>query len=153
MKEVEQYYNKTAQAEGERLDLHRIEFDITRRYMKEYLEPGQTILDVGGGPGRYALFLAGQGHKVTLFDLSEACIELARKKAAQKKIEIKDYIHGNALELSERVAGVFDTVLCMGPLYHLTEEKDRIRVIEQCLLKLKKGAFSSPHLSPLMRQS
>lgn len=141
MKEVEKYYNETYEAEWERLDRHRIEFDITRRYMTEYLEQRQTILDVGAGPGKYALFLAGQGHQVTLLDLSSASIELARQKAALEKVELMEFIHGNALELSDLVASPFDVVLCMGPLYHLTEEEDRIKVVTECLSKLKPGGL------------
>ncbi|MGM0411639.1 MAG: methyltransferase domain-containing protein, partial [Bacillota bacterium] len=40
---------------------------------------------------------------------------------------------------SDKVSGKFDVVLCMGPLYHLTDENDRKKVVNECLKKLKKG--------------
>ena len=45
---------------------------MTKRYMEEYIpnDTPQKILDIGGGPGRYSIFLAQKGHDVTLFDLS-----------------------------------------------------------------------------------
>ena len=55
-----------------RLDRHRTEFAITQCAIAEYLptSPAQ-VLDDGGGPGRYALWLAETGHAVTLLDLSQ----------------------------------------------------------------------------------
>jgi len=41
------------------------------------------LLDCGGGPGRYAVELARRGYRVTLFDLSEGNLALAREKAAE----------------------------------------------------------------------
>lgn len=139
MDEVEKYYDEKAEDEWNRLDRHEVEFDITKKYMNKYIEPESKILDVGGGSGRYSIFLRKKGHKVTLFDLSKGNLELAQKKAEEYGVILEDYIHGNALNLSEKVNVKYDTVLCMGPLYHLTEEEDRKKVIEESLKKLKKG--------------
>ena len=139
MDEVEKYYDEAAKEEWNRLERHKVEFDITKRYMEKYIDKGSNILDVGGGPGRYAIFLTKKGHDVTLLDLSKENIKLARKKAEDNNLELEDYIHGNALKLEEELKGKFDTVLCMGPLYHLTGEDERKEVIEQCLKRLKKG--------------
>ncbi|MFW6270968.1 MAG: class I SAM-dependent methyltransferase [Bacillota bacterium] len=139
MDEVRKYYDENAKEEWDRLEKHKIEFEITKRYMKEYIKEDTKILDVGGGPGRYAIFLTEKGHEVTLFDLSEGNIELAKEKAKQRGINLEDYIQGNALNLSDMVAEKFDVVLCMGPLYHLTDEDERKEVIKQCLDRLKTG--------------
>ena len=139
MDEVEKYYDESAEEEWARLDRHKVEFDITKRYMEEYIEKGAEVLDVGAGPGRYSIFLAQNGHDVTLLDLSSKNIELAKKKAEEKNVEIKEYIHGNALNLSQKVSKKFDVVLCMGPMYHLTEESERRKVIKECIKRLKTG--------------
>lgn len=139
MDEVEKYYNESAKEEWNRLERHKVEFDITKRYMNEYIKKKSKVLDVGGGPGRYAIFLTKKGHEVTLLDLSKENVELAKKKAEENEVKLEDYIHGNALKLEEEVKGKFDTVLCMGPLYHLTDKEERKTVIKQCLKRLKKG--------------
>lgn len=139
MDEVENYYDAEAEKEWHRLDRHKIEFDITKKYMDEYIEPNSKILDVGGGSGRYSIFLSQKGHDVTLFDLSKGNLQLAKKKAKEKEVELQNFIHGNALNLSQKNIGKYDIVLCMGPLYHLTDEAERKKVIQQCLKKLKKG--------------
>lgn len=132
MEEIERWYD-TQYDEWERLERHRIEYDITRRYLDEYITGEQLrVLDIGGGPGRYSIDLAEQGHEVTLLDLSMRHLEVARTKAKERGVALKDYIHGNALDLSG-VHGEFDVILLMGPLYHLVEEKDRKKAVEEAL--------------------
>jgi len=59
MNEVEAFYDSGAQYEWERLEHHRTEFAVTLRALKDYLPPAPAkVLDVGGGPGRYAIALA-----------------------------------------------------------------------------------------------
>ena len=42
-----------------------------------------------------------------------------------------DLVQGNALDLSRYDSGSFDVVLLFGPLYHLHEEADKLRCIEE----------------------
>lgn len=91
---VERYYDKYSEDEWERLNRHRIEFEITKRYMQNYITKKAKILDVGGGPGRYSLFLAEQSHKVTLFDISLKNIKIAREKSREKDVKIKCILCG-----------------------------------------------------------
>ncbi len=76
---VGSYYDQSAQQEWERLERHRMEFLVTQRALLEHLPAANLqIADIGGGPGRYTIFLAGLGHHLTLVDLSQAeiCIAL-----------------------------------------------------------------------------
>ncbi|HJV17275.1 MAG TPA: class I SAM-dependent methyltransferase [Bacillales bacterium] len=86
------------------------------------------ILDIGGGPGRYAIYLAEKGHEVTLLDLSNKNIEVAKRKSFERGINLEDYIHGNALEL-DKFEQQYDVILLMGPLYHLIKELKDKKVI------------------------
>ena len=60
----------------------------------EYIEPllgssaQKRALDVAGGVGRHALYLAERGWNTTLIDVSDKGIELARKNAQQRGIKI-----------------------------------------------------------------
>jgi 2-polyprenyl-3-methyl-5-hydroxy-6-metoxy-1,4-benzoquinol methylase len=57
----------------------RIEFDRTKELLGRVLPPPPaTILDVGGGPGAYAEWLAGQAHDVRLIDPLPLRVEEAR---------------------------------------------------------------------------
>lgn len=152
--EIEAWYDNQYD-EWNRLERHRIEFDLTRRYLDEHLTgEGVNIFDIGGGPGRYALDLAAKGHRVTLLDLSGRNLEVAREKAAESHLTLEGYIHGDALKLEEYETEAYDAVLLMGPLYHLVREEDRKTALRGALRLLKPGgilvaAFISRY-APLM---
>jgi len=136
VKKVGRWYDEKYD-EWERLERHKIEFDITKRYLDEYIVgENLKIFDIGGGPGRYSIYLAEKGHKVSLLDLSKRNIGVAKEKSAEKGITLEAYIHGNALELG-KYKQEYDVVLLMGPLYHLIEEADRKTVVEGALNLLK----------------
>lgn len=136
LNKIEYWYDEEYD-EWERLERHKIEFDITKRYLDEYLNrENLEVFDIGGGPGRYSLYLAEKGHKVSLLDLSKRNIEVAKEKSAEKDILLEDYIHGNALELN-KYKQKYDVILLMGPLYHLTKESERKLAVEGALRLLK----------------
>lgn len=136
MNEIEYWYDHEYD-EWERLNRHKIEFDITKRYLDDFIkEKNQEILDIGGGPGRYPIYLAEKGHQVTLLDLSKKNIEIAKQKSFEKGITLEGYIHGNALEL-EGIESQYDVILLMGPLYHLLKESERRKAVGGALKLLK----------------
>ncbi len=136
MKEIESWYDEKYD-EWERLERHKIEFDITKRYMDEYIiGENLEIFDIGGGAGRYSIYLAEKGHRVSLLDLSKRNIEVAKEKSAERGISLEAYIHGNALEL-DKYEQKYDVILLMGPLYHLINESDRRAAVDGALRLLK----------------
>lgn len=84
--------------------------------------PGQRVLDVGCGFGRFAEVIAGRGAEVTGIDISEYGIEQARKKWGDRK-ELQ-FICMNALEMDYE--NQFDKVLCYHFIEHLTSADGRI---------------------------
>lgn len=113
MSNVEKYYDQNPQEEWERLEHHRIEFQITLRALAEFLPPPPArLIDIGGGPGRYAISLAQRGYHVTLVDLSGGNLELAKQKAAEAGVKVDAFVHANILELSAFPAADFDWPCC-----------------------------------------
>ncbi len=134
---VKEYYDQSAQAEWERI-AGRPEFLLTCRHIDRYVKPGDRVLDIGGGPGRYSLYLAEKGVDVTLLDLSDGNVAFARAKAEELGLSL-EALQGDAREADVLVTGLFDHVLLMGPLYHLLEEDDRARAVQAALNLLKPG--------------
>lgn len=132
---VKKNYDDNAEVEWKRLEGFHFEFEITKVMLRRHMKKG-TVLDIGGGPGRYAIYLAKLGYDVTLVDLSDKSIELARIKAQEYGVSIKAY-QCDARELSKLNLTRFDNVLVMGPLYHLFKESDRKQCIEQAKKHLK----------------
>lgn len=136
MNNIENWYDEKYD-EWDRLQRHKIEFDITKRYLDEnIIGKDLEIFDIGGGPGRYSIYLAEKGHRVSLLDLSKRNIEVAKEKSAERNIKLEAYIHGNALEL-DQYEQKYDVVLLMGPLYHLINESDRKDAVKGALRLLK----------------
>ena len=107
----------------------RVEFLTTVRYIEKYLTPGAKILDVGAGAGAYIFYFARKGYSVSALELADANIAAFRAKMTEH--DPIDLVQGNALDLSRYDSDSFDVVLLFGPLYHLHEEADKLKCIEE----------------------
>ena len=138
---IRKHYDADPRKEWNRLQkVHPHEKYITTRMMDRYIRPGDTILDIGGGPGHYSIHYARTGHAVTLVDLSDENVRFAKKKARQYGVKI-NAAQGNALDLSRFPDDSFDIVFLMGPLYHLMKEENRLQAIREAGRVLKPGGY------------
>lgn len=101
------------------LELARTQELILRYLADDKLE----ILDVGGGPGIYAKWLAELGHDVRLVDPVSLHVEQARSAGVNAS-------EGDARAL-DQPSGSVDVVLLLGPLYHLVDRADRIHALTE----------------------
>ena len=118
--QIESHYAGTDEAG--RLDKPRgtVEFLRTMEILSRFLPPPPArVLDVGGGPGRYALALQEAGYDVDLIDALESHVDQARTSG------VKTASVGDARKLQIADSSV-DAVVLLGPLYHLTERRDRV---------------------------
>ncbi|MGN1075246.1 MAG: class I SAM-dependent methyltransferase [Eubacteriales bacterium] len=135
---VRAFYDANVEAEWNRI-ADQPEFLLTARFLDRYVKKGDRVLDIGGGPGRYSLYLAEKGCEVTLFDLSEENVRFAEREAAARGSTLRT-VCGDAREADRLVAeGGFDCVLLMGPLYHLMEETGREAAVRAACRLLKPG--------------
>lgn len=99
----------------------RLERLRTQDVLVRHLPPAPArILDVGGGPGVYAGWLAGLGYAVDLVDPVTLHVEQAAALAGVRAAL------GDARALAADDAS-YDAVLALGPLYHLPERADRLQ--------------------------
>ena len=142
---VRDFYNESAEREFIRTTksaAHMLEFQTTEYFYKKYLKKGMKILDAGGGPGRYTIDLAKQGYHMTLLDISDKELELAKRKIKQNRVgKFVDSVDlGSITELPYK-DNSFDMVLCVGgPLSHLRTESDRKKAIKELVRVAKPGA-------------
>lgn len=135
VKIVKNYYNEGALCEWNRIG-NRPEFLLTCRFIDRYIKAGDRVIDIGGGPGRYSLYLAAKSCDVTLFDLSEANVEFANERAREAGLTLKT-VCGDARKCDRLVKEQYDHVLLMGPMYHLLKETDRVKAVNASLSLLK----------------
>lgn len=119
----------------------QLEFNQTLGYIADQLSPESTVLDIGGGPGRYAIALAERGHRVWLLDPSEVQIKTAQDRitAAGVQGRVQEASVGDIRDLSRFEPGSFDAVLALGPFYHLVSEPDRAQGVAELFRVLRPG--------------
>jgi len=143
---VKEWYASNARVEWRRLQqdpYHQIEFIITMHFLEKYLPRRGTILDAGGGPGRYSIELAKRGYSIVLQDLVPEMLETAKKKMRRAGVlrKVRQFIQGSIEDLSAFPDASFDAVLCLGaPLNHLLKPEQRQKAAEELVRVAKKNA-------------
>ena len=140
VRDIAEFYNNKPDEEHGRLEQHQLEYDLTWRYLREYLPSQGTVLEIGAATGKYTLELARRGYKVTAVDLSAALLERCRKNLADEGLEARvRIVIADARNLDELKESQFDAVFLMGPLYHLVEEADRKLALQEAARRLRTG--------------
>ena len=83
-----------------------------------HLPVGARVLDLGGGPGRYAIWLAEHEYRVTLADVSPELLAIARERIDVAGVEVQAIVEADARDLAAWADVSFDAVVCLGPFYH-----------------------------------
>jgi SAM-dependent methyltransferase len=140
MKKVKSYYNEHISQEDKRLDEHVFEIPATYKYIDRYLKPGDKVLDIACGTGRYAAGLLERGYLLGINDLSDKNMELALQRVGNHPNLIHTSI-SNALCTDIWSRETWDAVLVLGPLYHMPNRLQRIRLLGKTKSSVKTGGF------------
>lgn len=87
---------------------NRFLLDAYSRFVEPRFPNAGTALDLAGGAGRHALWLAQRGWQVTLIDISSQGLTLARKKSADISPPI-EFVHTDLRQF--RASSQYDLVL------------------------------------------
>ncbi|MCH1627711.1 class I SAM-dependent methyltransferase [Ferdinandcohnia quinoae] len=151
MSKIIDYYNQFD--EWGRLDREPIEFQVNWHYIKKYLPNTGVVLDNGAGPGKYSMELANEGYMVTLTDLTPRLVEIAENKA--KELGLHSQYNGfyatDARNLTMIKDEQYDAALMLGPMYHLQEENDRVKAIQELSRVTKKNGLVFVAFMPRIR--
>ena len=139
--EILSFYRQTQ--ESERLTANtkgQLEFVRTQEIITRYLPlPPAVVLDIGGGSGPYACWLAKEGYEVHLVDPVDLHIEQAKEASNQQREHpIASISLGDARALRFSSMSV-DAVLLLGPLYHLIDKSERLLALGEAYRVLRKG--------------
>jgi ubiquinone/menaquinone biosynthesis C-methylase UbiE len=171
-REIVRHYSGADEESRLRTGWFQIERERTQELIQRHLPaPPATVLDVGGGAGVYACWLAGLGYSVHLIDPVRKHVEQARAASArQAQHPLASIALGDARKLQQSNNSV-DAVLLLGPLYHLTDRNDRLTALREAhrvlrpkrwiwaaaisrfaslLDSLSHGFFSEPDFAPIL---
>ncbi|WP_067172259.1 class I SAM-dependent methyltransferase [Microtetraspora niveoalba] len=131
--EILDYYLRGREDGRLRSGRGRLEFWRTQDVLRRVLPPAPArVLDVGGGSGVHAEWLAADGHRVEVVDPVPMHVEMAaRLPGVVARM-------GDARTL-EDADGSADAVLLLGPLYHLTDRADRVRALAEARRVVRPG--------------
>jgi len=114
---VSQWWNP----EGER---DRYHFSKEKQILERELtiDAATRVLDIGCGQGRYTIWFARKGSRVTGLDISREMLDLCRHNAEVAGVSDRvDLVLSDIEHLSQIEGEQFDVVSCMGTLVHLPD--------------------------------
>ena len=96
-------------------------------HLERFIRPGDRVLDIGAGPGRFTIELARLGADVVVADLSPGQLELNRMKLAEAGLEerVLDRVVADVAHLEQFDDGSFDAAVCYGgPISYLVDRAE-----------------------------
>ena len=139
--EILSFYRQTQESKRLTNDVKgQIEFARTQEIITRYFpEPPAVVLDIGGGSGTYACWLAKAGYEVHLVDPVDLHVEQAKEASNQQpEHPIASISLGDARALRFSSASA-DAVLLLGPLYHLIDKDERLLALSEAYRVLRNG--------------
>ena len=100
---------------------HQLLCDVLSEVLAE--EPAQSIIELGGGTGVMSAFLAGLGHQLTLTDISEDILTIARQQL-DAGIAVRQ---ADLFDIDD--LGEFDIVVCHAVLEWLARPFEALSVL------------------------
>ena len=111
---------------------------IHTHYLEQYVRPGQRVLEIGAGAGRFTQVLARLGVHIVVGDLSPVQLDLNRQHAAQFNFAhaIESWERVDICDMSRFAPETFDCVVAYGsPLGYVLDQRDK--ALSECLRVLK----------------
>lgn len=132
------FYNQINEDERLRLTRHgQLEYFTTMNYIHRFASEHSRVLEIGAGTGRYSIALAKEGMDVTAVELVESNLAVLRENS--KGIENIQSFQGDATNLDRFADNSFDVTLVLGPMYHLYDEAEVNKAIDEAVRVTKPG--------------
>jgi ubiquinone/menaquinone biosynthesis C-methylase UbiE len=128
---VAAFYDEYGEKEWTRFDdgrTPRPSLAVHFEQLRRFVNPGDRVLDIGAGPGRFTIELARLGADVTVGDVSPGQLELNEERVVEAGLEdrIVERAVADVLDLGHWADGTFDATVCFGgPLSYILDGAER----------------------------
>lgn len=137
---IEVFYNKVSEETRLEKGMGVFEFERIKSLIEKYLSTSSSkIIDVGGGTGKYAEWLAKKGHDIHLVEPIAKHLQLAENRV--KKLKNEFLVHLGESRKLDFPNNYADHIILHGPLYHLQRKEDRQSTIIEARRVLKNGGI------------
>jgi ubiquinone/menaquinone biosynthesis C-methylase UbiE len=135
------YYRRAPEHQRLQTGASQLEFARTKEIISRWITAAPAVvIDVGGGPGAYAAWLAELGHEVHLVDPVPELVARARSLCNVRGRQIESCTQGDARALN-RADQSADVVLLLGPLYHIIDAAERQQALKEAYRVLAPGGL------------
>ncbi|MBM1106917.1 class I SAM-dependent methyltransferase [Aurantibacter crassamenti] len=139
-REIELFYTNASEETRLNKGMGLYEFERIKKLIDKYItSPNLTLIDVGGGTGKYSEWLAKKGHNVHMVEPVEKHVLIAQNRA--NTLRNKFTVHLGEAKTLNFPDNFADVVILHGPLYHLQKKEDRAAAIGEAKRVLKKDGI------------
>lgn len=138
LSEVVAHYERTREENRLTSGYAELELLRTQHILRRHLPAAPArIIDVGGGAGVHGAWLLDDGYDVHLVDITPRHIDLALESLGPRGLTAEV---GDARELNLPDSSA-DSVLLLGPLYHLVDRGDRLLALREAMRVVRPGGI------------
>jgi SAM-dependent methyltransferase len=142
---VRVFYDQYGAAEWDRFDKNvagRVSLELHKRFQRHWVHPGDRVLEVGAGPGRFTIELARLGARIMVSDISPRQLDLNRDRvvAAGYEDAVERRQRLDVTDLSSVGRASFDVVTAFGgPLSYVFERAGQ--ALDEMLAAVRPGGI------------
>jgi len=140
---VIQHFDEYGRQEWDRLvqsPMHEVSLRVHTHYLEKHIAPGNKVLEIGAGPGRFTQVLSRLGAQIVVADISNVQLELNRRFAVELGFDqaVLDRQQVDICDLSQFESNSFDCVVVYGgPFSYVLDRRDL--ALAECLRVLSTG--------------
>jgi ubiquinone/menaquinone biosynthesis C-methylase UbiE len=139
------YYDALGAREWDRFDRtlgDRISLALHTDLLQRYARPGDRILDIGAGPGRFTELLHRAGCRIVVADLSAVQLQLNREAARDRGFAqaVESWHQVDICDLRSFEDETFDGVVAFGGPLSYAFERQR-QALDECLRVLRPRGY------------
>lgn len=137
------YFDAYGEREWQRLvatPVTEISLHIHHHCLQRFIAPGERVLEIGAGAGRFTQILVGLGARVVAADISVGQLDLNRRHAAELGFSsgVEDWLQADICDLNAFADASFDAVVAYGgPFSYVLDRRDA--ALAECQRVLKPG--------------